>query len=272
MLISPANTQASFQLKLWSNQPQQVIIDSSSFYYLSNTNNLPPQKHVFKQQLRIIDKTQCPVTLCHLDNPINPKRSDITSTFLAIEKTLGNAYEFLELFHKCNLVNNPQIRPMGVIQGSDIVSIKFCANELKRLGFKKFGLGSLAPLYNPAVILKRIKAATEVIGGENLHIFGISRLDIIKELKHHKIISLDSTRPMKAAIYNAIFYSNPFRTYGVYLAKNAAKYSKILKEPLNCSCPSCQHDPYLMLKTGTKKSINARAIHNYYHLLHHLKK
>lgn len=270
MLISPINATNNFNLGKWNTQPNQVIIDSSAFYFLSNSTDLPTQEVIFEKQMRIIKGAKCPVTICPLDHPINPKKSNTLSTFLAIEKTLGNTYEFLNLCLRYE-TDKRNIDKMGVIQGNDRNSIHFCAKELKKMGFEKFGLGSLAALFNHAEITDRIEYASEIVGGDNLHVFGISRLDIVPKLNNLRIQSIDSTRPTKAAIFNAIFYSNPFTTYGIYSAKNSSSYNKLLKEPLPCNCPSCKINPYLIMKTGLKKYINARAIHNYYHLLKHLK-
>jgi 7-cyano-7-deazaguanine tRNA-ribosyltransferase len=270
ILISPHNATQDFYISKWSKQPKQLIVDSSAFYYILNNAKLPPQKDIFKQQLRIIKGAKCKVMITHLDRPINNKFSNTTSVYNAIEKTLGNAYEFLELVHANNLYEIYDLQPMGVIQGSDKLSLQFCANELKKIGFKKFGLGSLAVLFNPIEIINRIRWASNIVGGENLHIFGISRLDIINELTNMNIMSIDSTRPIKAAIFNAVFYSNPFRTYGITMAQNASSYKNTLTKPLPCKCPICLNNPYSLLETGTKNSINARAIHNYFHLTQHL--
>jgi len=269
VLISPSNTLRSFNLGKWTNQPDKVIIDSSAFYYMFG-RSAPPPKEIFKEQVRIIKGHKCLVTLCPFDYPISPGSGNTLNTFSAIEKTLGNAYEFLELYEKEELYNNPQIDSMGVIQGTDKSSIQFCVNELQRMGFKKFGLGSLAALYSPEEILRRVSFAADVAGVDRLHVFGISRLDVISQLKQLNIESIDSTRPTKAAIYNAIFYSNPFRTYGIKGSRNADKYSRILSIPLPCQCPTCKENPEMLLVTEGKKAINARAVHNYYHLVEHL--
>jgi len=269
ILLSP-QPERRIKIKNWSHKPNKLIIDSRAFYYLLHSNQLPPQKTVFEQQMRIIQDTNTQTYLSHLDQPIIPGTTSQSSTYSMVEKTLANAYDFIELYHKANLDKNPYVEPMGVIQGIDLLSIQFCAKELLRLGFKTFGLGSLAKLFNPPEILDRVKAASDVVGENSLHLFGISRLDIIKELKLLKIASLDSTRPMMAAIYNGLFYSHPFRTYGITSARNSSSYPEILNHPLPCECPICQTDPHLLMEPGKKKSVNARAVHNYYHLIKHL--
>lgn len=267
MLVSPCNLTANFSFKKFHCQPRRVIVDSSAFFYLSSGKALPPQRRVFEQQLRIIDGCSCPVLLCPLDNPIPPVMSGSPQAYSLMEKTLANAYEFMELYVKHGLDRDSRLEPMGIIQGFDRLSIQFWTGELQRLGFAKFGLGSLAPLFNPVEISSRVQAAVDMVGEYKLHVFGISRLDTFKYFRQTKIMSLDSTRPTKAAIFNGIFYSNPFRTYGISDARNSDAYPQVLAEPLPCDCPICQENPTLIMKTGLKKYINARAIHNYYHLV-----
>lgn len=270
ILVSPHTVALDYHIGKWQKQPEKLMVDSSAFFYIFNNVALPPQKEIFKHQLRIIKGANCKIMLTHLDRPINHKSFNSINVYNAIEKTLGNAYEFLELINRHHLYDNYDFQPIGVIQGNDKLSLQYCANELKKIGFKKFGLGSLAVLFNPNEIMKRIKWACDIVGGENLHVFGISRLDIIEELIRVNIMSLDSTRPIKAAIYNGIFYSNPFRTFGITMAQNASSYGKTISETLPCDCPVCSINPDAILVTGNKKSINDRAVHNYYHLIKHL--
>ena len=271
-LISPANVNANFNMTDWKKNPEHVLIDSSAYYYLSHNKKLPTQKEIFKKQINLINTIKCPVSICHLDNPINNDNQSQAKIYSRIERTLSNAYEFTYLFSKYNLNQNNKINKLGVIQGTNKLSIEFCANELKKMGFEKFGLGSLAQLYNPNEIISRIKIASEIVGGENLHIFGISRIDIIEKLNNLNVKSLDSTRPIMAAIYKGVFYSDPFKTYGIKAANNSSRYAQVLDEPLNCNCPVCQSNPNLILKLGSYRYKHARAIHNYYHLIKHLNK
>jgi 7-cyano-7-deazaguanine tRNA-ribosyltransferase len=271
VLISPHTTTLDFHIGMWNNQPTELIIDSSAFFYIANNSDIPPQKDIFKRQVKVLDGAKCKVLMTHLDRPINNKLFNSIDVYNAIEKTLGNAYEFLDLINSNKLSEKFDLEPMGVIQGNDKLSLQFCANELKKIGFKKFGIGSLAPLFSPKEIVKRIQWVCEIVGGENLHVFGISRLDIIEELNRLNIMSLDSTRPIKSAIFNGIFYSEPFRTYGIKNAQNASSYgNRLLEKPLPCKCPVCNVNPFSLIETGNKKATNARAIHNYYHLLEHL--
>lgn len=263
------HTDSSFKISNWPKQPHKLIVDSSAYLYLKK-DTPPPPKKIFFDQMRILEGVKCKTFICPLDMPINPKKQTISLTFEIIEKTLGNTYEFLELFSRENIDSHPFIEPMGVIQGMDQYSIEYCARELKRMGIKNFGLGSLAPLFNYSLIISRVQTTLEIIKGENLHLFGISRLDVLRTAKKLGVKSYDSSRPTKTAIYNGIFYSKPFKTYGIKGSKNQGVYSRLIEEPLPCACPICQIDPWQILITGSKKGTNARVIHNYYHLKKHL--
>lgn len=219
---------------------------------------------VFLQQLKMIEGSNVPTAVCHFDMPLIPWDDCAERNFRRIETTIGNAYEFMELFTRANLPKN--IKSLGVIQGYDVPSIKFCARELVRLGFDRFGLGSLATLYHPNEIISRVKAAMEVVG-TNLHIFGISNTELIFKLAQMGINSFDSSRPIRAAIYNIVFYSRPFRSFLIKGAKNKSSRISVIHEPLPCNCPVCRNDPYVLLRTGKKKFHNLRALHNYYHLV-----
>lgn len=269
MLVSPTGVNGFFNFGKWVNQPKNIIIDSGAYSYLNSGGKPATQKDVFCKQLRIAEGLKTKALICHLDHPINPKNNDQTSAFHAVERTLGNAYEFMNLYKTSKIYQSHRIEPMATIQGADYESITFCANELKRIGYNNFGLGSLAPLYNPLEIFKRINYASDIVGAENLHVFGISRIDLAKELFLLKIRSIDSTRPMKAAVHNTVFYSSPFRSYSISGA-HKGRYKKLYKT-LDCRCPVCKTNTEQILKVGSNKYTKARAIHNYYHLVRQLK-
>lgn len=264
LLISPQSVRHSWGAASFKRQPAKLIIDSGAYWYIKNNRNPPPPKEIFYRQVKMAEGSNCPTTICHFDMPLSPKETQIDNNYRRIESTIGNAYEFMELFTRVNFPSN--VESLGVIQGYDTTSVKFCAQELCRMGFSRFGLGSLASLYRPEEIISRVKAAMEVVG-TNLHIFGISNIKLMLRLARLGINSFDSSRPMKAAIYNTVFYSSPFRIFIVERAKNKIKHAPVLQDLLPCSCPVCKDNPSALMVTGRKKYHNIRAIHNYYHLL-----
>jgi 7-cyano-7-deazaguanine tRNA-ribosyltransferase len=267
VLISPYGVNGNFNLGKWFKQPNKIIIDCGAYSYLNKSGKPANQTSIFKKQMRIIKGLNTSAIICHLDHPINPNESKQSQVFLSIERTIGNAYEFNMLLEKNGLKESKNIKPLAAIQGCDSASLSYCAEELKRIGFRTFGLGSLARLYNPNEILQRVKTVANIVGAENLHLFGFSRLDIIKELKALNLKSIDSSRPMKAAIHNSVFYSAPFRTYGISGSKNEASFGKVLHKPLPCFCPACLENPNMLLQSGHNRATKARAIHNYHHLV-----
>ena len=264
LLISPHFVRQSWHAGLFQRQPAKLLIDSGAYWYIYKKEVPPPPKEVFFRQLTMAEGATCPTTICHFDMPLQPKDVQAQINYGRIETTIGNAYDFMELYNKSNLPKN--IKSLGVIQGYDEYSIKFCAQELVRLGFDYFGLGSLAGLHHPETIISRVKSAMEIVG-TNLHIFGISNTQIIFDLAKRGISSFDSSRPIRAAIYNTIFYSKPFRSFVVQGAKNEPRRTPIIEEPLPCECPVCRENPLLLMRTGRKKYHNLRAVHNYYHLI-----
>lgn len=266
ILLSLAHVSQSWHISRFPIMPQKIIVDSGAYTILKNPSRSTTQQQVFNLQLSMTKGSEVPTTLCHLDMPIPPGEDDTLEVYRRIELTIANAYEFIDLFKSANLPLN--FKSMGVIQGNSYDTITFCANELLRAGFDCLGIGSLAHLYKPELIAERVRAATSV-AGPDLHVFGISGINAASELMAMGIRSFDSSRPMKVAMYNCLFYSSPFRTYK--LQNSRVKDSMpTLGRPLPCDCPICQKNPALLFRTGTKQSHNMRAVHNYYHLLREL--
>jgi len=261
LLISPSTVAQSWTLNCLSTMPSEIILDSGAFTLMRHTKKWS-QKDVFEWQMRAVRGVTVPVWLGHLDQPVPPDCNSKAETFRRIETTLARAYEFVQLVKKTNFPQN--IQTLGVIQGGDYESVRFCAREMARIGFDLYGIGSLAPLCNTATIMERISGAMEIVG-KRLHIFGVSSLEVIKLLIDWNIHSCDSSRPTKAAIYGDVFYSNPFRTFTVPSSRKDKSYN-VLEQPSPCICPICIKNPYTITVTGNKKSNNQRAIHNYYHL------
>ena len=262
VLISLPNVALSWTVERFSTEPGKIMVDSGAFAYLSKPNKRMSQKDVFTHQLHLSQNSKATTILCHLDHPIPPALTDTVEIYRRIEATIANAHEFMNLFKSANLPSN--FKTMGIIQGNSYDSIAFCATELDRLGFDFLGMGSLATLYNNDLILERVEYAISTIG-KQLHIFGISGIKVVMRLMELGIRSFDSSRPMKAAIYNCVFYSNPFRRFKLK-GSSANRELPVLAEPLPCPCPVCKKDPTLIIKVGTKKATNYRAVHNFYHL------
>jgi tRNA-guanine family transglycosylase len=159
---------------------------------------------------------------------------------------------------------------MAVVQGYDASSMAYCAHRLQAVGFAHHGLGSLAPLKHHEEILERVQAVMDVLG-QDLHIFGVSGIETVAVLRDWGIRSVDSSRPAKAAMYNQIFYSRPFRRFSIAESEDhvglAMSSDRRLSEPLPCDCPACggEANPDV-LRLGKRDYIALRTLHNYWHL------
>jgi len=243
--------------------PAKMMVDSGAFASIGNPGRKPSQYQVFCQQVNISRGATVPTILCHLDDPLPPVDMDTLEVYRRIERTVANAYEFLHLFKSAGLP--PNFKSLGVIQGNSYETISFCANELVRAGFDYLGIGSLAMLYKSELILERVWSAARIAGPE-LHVFGISAIEVAAQLMAMGIRSIDSSRPMKAAMYHLLFYSSPFRRYKLKNSKIKEKRIATIESPIPCECPICKKDPALIFRPGEKKYHNMRAVHNYYHL------
>lgn len=268
MLISVSSVSRSWTLSHFDNQPKYLLLDSGGYRYAIAPHERATPKEVFKRQLEIVKDHQMQTILCALDTPL--LASDLLSNDKdqCIDQTIAYAYEFRCLFEKSHLPEH--VQGLAVIQGYDVPSVVYCAQELKVLGFTHFGLGSLAPLKHRREILARVAAVMEIVG-PNLHIFGVSAIKTLRALKDMGIDSVDSSRPAKAAIYNQVFYSRPFRRFGIADSTDrtgiAMPAHRRLSEPLPCGCPACggRSNPNI-LKRGHRKYIALRTLHNYWHL------
>lgn len=258
MLISsvPDN---KFAFKRFRDMPSKLIIDSGALYYMRNKSKL---KDVFEIQKTIIHSSpsNIDIRVAHLDEPLLNK-TDLSMKYGAIEKTLVNAYEHMDLFVKEGFSKN--ICLMGVIQGFNEASLQFSIHELKKIGYKQFGIGSLLGK-SAFEQIKLINYVTSIVGAENLHVFGVTGIKQIKAMNRLNIGSFDSSRPTMVAVYHQLFYSNPFRTYLVS-SSNVAKAMPKLDKPLDCDCPICIEQPEAIFNLSHRDFMKLRSIHNYYH-------
>jgi len=267
MLISVTSVSKSWQLNRLKHLPNHLIIDSGGFRYATTDHKPPTPRDVFHRQEHIIKNIIQPVTLCALDYPSIGKSLSSLEKDRLLSKTLANAYEFKILTEKS--VFRTRIQQLAIIQGYDFETTVRCAYELKNIGFDRYGIGSLAMLYDPKEILKRVEAVVEIVG-RGVHVFGVSGLELIAKLQEMGVTSIDSTTPITNAKYNTLLYSKPYRKYIISTSKSATDKSRTeprITMPLPCDCAVCkgQHKNDLV-KLGKRRFVQLRAIHNYYHL------
>jgi tRNA-guanine family transglycosylase len=262
VLVSPVSAPKSWTLSDFELLPRSIMLDSGSYSLLRNPVNQWSPSSVLTRQLHALQDywRNTEVTLCHLDRPV--LGADTKQTYDAIEATIANAYELKSLVQSL-----PQFQPLigkvkllGVIQGVDAESIQYCARELVRVGlFDRFGLGSLAPLMDPAEIGRRVQAALRVV--DDLHIFGVSSLTALRRLRPLGVRSFDSSRPMKAAINCTLLYGSPLKCHTI--AGTLRRQGITIRRARACSCPICTTHRRELVKVGAKKYNNLRALHNY---------
>jgi 7-cyano-7-deazaguanine tRNA-ribosyltransferase len=261
MLISavPENKNG---IKKFNRKPKKLIIDSGALYYSKNPGKYK-LKDILDIQKFIIDSTpsDIPIQLVHLDEPLLNKVT-LSEKFSSIEKTIFNAYEYLNLIDQSRLPSNVTL--MGVIQGYDMPSTKYCLHELRRIGYKNFGLGSMLAR-NSEEQIQYMRFVSEIVGSDNLHIFGVTGIQQINEMARLKITSFDSSRPTMVAAFHQIIYSSPFRIYLISHSEVKRSQQRISK-PLFCECPICIKKPDDILNTSHRDYMKLRSVHNYYHL------
>ncbi|MDO7905345.1 queuine tRNA-ribosyltransferase [Paenibacillus sp. JX-17] len=249
-------------LRRFQKKPRKLLVDCGSVYYVKQKER-PSLKEVYDIQASIYDG--CPVstevTLVHFDEPMLYKET-LSQKYYSMERTLFNANEYITLI---NSFKDERLSCMGVIQGFDEASIIYSAFELQKMGYKKFGIGSLLKK-NLSEQIAIIKLASNIVGASNLHVFGVTGLLPIKTMIDLGIASCDSTRPTMAAAFYQVFYSNPFRTF--YLAESHAKPSSPnrLESPLPCLCPICKNNANEILIPSPREYMRLRSVHNYFHL------
>jgi tRNA-guanine family transglycosylase len=273
VLVSPTSVPKSWTVCEFLTRPKEIMVDSGSFHYIDVSENklIKTQKEVFENQLKILNGF-APAIMCHLDFAIPRNCVSKSQMNERIEITIENAEKFYDLFLK-NADRLKGVEPLSVIQGYDIESARYCALKLRDIGFNRFGIGSVARLsrIKRNEILARVAEIRRIV--KNLHVFGVTSVRIMKEFQRIGVSSIDSSTPIKEAIYSGIIYSCPFRRYKIgtpHFKENWSKkygYAKILDNAMPCDCPVCRNfGSHILMLRGKKSWNNFRALHNYYHL------
>jgi 7-cyano-7-deazaguanine tRNA-ribosyltransferase len=278
MLISPTAVSSIWQLNRFPRLPHQIMLDSGSYSYITNRLPLPSPKEAFNRQIAVLGNSDIPSIICAVDKPMLGKSLSLTQRNQAIDKTIANAWELKVLMAEYYIRSSTgkqtykRIEPLAIIQGYDIPTLRYCARQLVAIGYSRFGIGSIAHLYHSEEIVRRVEAVQSIVGA-SVHVFGVSAIETMKRLKELGVTSVDSARPIKAAIYNEVLYSEPYMRFGIegsHFAPGNSKFSpgKLISEPpIVCPCPVCKNSLNRdILKLGTREHLLLRAVHNYYHI------
>lgn len=271
LLISITSVARDWKIGNLPKLPKGLVIDSGAFRFANTSQQALTPRETLTRQIALLGESIVPTIVCAADAPILDSTMSSNDKDRCIAQTIAFGYEFRNLIEQWCLP--PHIIPMAVVQGYDTDSLCYCAQELRQIGFPLYGLGSLALLRQHTPIMERVIAVTQVLEVGRLHILGVSAVQTAISLRRLGIHSLDSARSAKAAAYNEILYSNPFRRFGIWEPsfeesplKGRLPRGRRLDTPLPCECPICRVDASRILAVGYRSGIRCRALHNYYHL------
>jgi Queuine tRNA-ribosyltransferase len=115
------------------------------------------------------------------------------------ELTIQNAEDFLKEHRKAKL----KWEPIGAVQGWDPKSYAKAAAKYVKMGYKYIGLGGLVRS-STASILELMQAVREVVPSDmNIHLFGLARLNAMKQLADLGVTSVDSASALRQAWFGA---------------------------------------------------------------------
>jgi len=137
-----------------------------------------------------------------LDHLIKDKKDKVKREF-RYKLTIDNAKEFIEGHKKmkCKWV------PVGAIQGWDPESYSKAAKKMVEMGYHSIALGGMV-YQNPNFILEVLKAVRGSIPVNiDIHLFGVTRLDLIPIFVKYGITSIDSSTHLQKSFkdYNKNF-------------------------------------------------------------------
>jgi 7-cyano-7-deazaguanine tRNA-ribosyltransferase len=231
---------------------------------------LSPKK-VLERQLTLLGGEKLSTIISTLDCPIVDPTLSWQEKDQCITQTIAFAYELKHLLEQKSMTD--YVTPLAIIQGYDVPSLKYCAYELASIGFPLYGIGSMASLKQHDLIIERVEAVASIVGIEKLHIFGVSLIQTAQVFRAMGVHSIDSARPAKAAAYNEILYSDPYRRFGILDSplkneplKGSIPRTRRLSYPLPCDCPICNADSRQIMGIGRRANIRDRGVHNYFHL------
>jgi hypothetical protein len=86
--------------------------------------------------------------------------------------------------------------PVGVAQGWSPASYADSIAQLQKMGYTRIGVGGLVPLKTPEILLALEAMESKRKKGTTLHLFGVTRIDSLREFKAAGVTSFDSTSPL----------------------------------------------------------------------------
>jgi hypothetical protein len=115
------------------------------------------------------------------------------------ELTIENAEDFLKEHRKAKL----NWEPIGAVQGWDPKSYAKAAAKYVKMGYKYIGLGGLVRSSTGSILELLQAVREEVPAGLKIHLFGLARLNAMKQLADLGVTSVDSASALRQAWFGA---------------------------------------------------------------------
>ena len=111
------------------------------------------------------------------------------------ELTIDLARDFQKLCRKQKF----RFEPIGIVQGWSPKSYSRAFSALQKMGYRYIALGGLVPLKSSEILEVLEVISPKVKPTTRLHLFGVTRLDHVKEFSRYGVVSFDSTSPLTQA-------------------------------------------------------------------------
>jgi hypothetical protein len=109
--------------------------------------------------------------------------------------TIHNAEDFLKEHRKAGL----KWEPIGAVQGWDPDSYADAAAQYVKMGYRYIGLGGLVRSQTAEIMAILHKVKEKVPSGIDIHLFGLARLNAVKDMATLGVTSVDSASPLRRA-------------------------------------------------------------------------
>lgn len=115
--------------------------------------------------------------------------------------TIQNGRDFLT---ECRS-QGVRFEPIGSVQGWSPKSYVKCVQEFQKMGYKKLAIGGIAKLSKPS-IRELMASIKEVVGDTELHLFGITQPQLVRELDLPNITSVDGMGPHLGGVIRGEYF------------------------------------------------------------------
>jgi queuine/archaeosine tRNA-ribosyltransferase len=109
--------------------------------------------------------------------------------------TIHNAEDFLKEHRKAGL----KWEPIGAVQGWDPDSYARAAAQYVKMGYRYIGLGGLVRSQTAEIMAILHKVKEKVPSDIDIHLFGLARLNAVKDMAALGVTSVDSASPLRRA-------------------------------------------------------------------------